>query len=324
MSERNLLAGGLPIDAKIADAAADWLTLLMSGEVSAAQLAEFQYWRQAHPDHERAWRHIENVTGRLRHLPGETVYRTLASVPPGCQRRAVVRGLFWVGALGASGLLVGRSGAWQQFSADYATATAERRTVQLPDGTRLLLNARSALDLAFDERQRGVRLLEGEVLVSTGHGDTRPFVVAAGPGRIQAQAGRFSVRRVSGQCRVAVFEGAVDLDAASQRRRLEAGQASDFDHKHIAAPVAAAEQDIAWSRGQLIADNQRLGDFIDELARYHHGLLRCDPAVAGLRLSGVFPLDDSERILQTLPRVLPVHIERRTRYWVTVLATERS
>jgi len=78
----------------------------------------------------------------------------------------------------------------------------------------------------------------------------------------------------------------------------------------------------AWARGQLVADEQRLGDFLAELGRYRPGLLRVDPRIAGLRLSGVFPLADTDRILDTLPSVLPVRLQWRTRYWVTVVPVD--
>ncbi|MBF3188456.1 hypothetical protein HKT28_35340, partial [Pseudomonas aeruginosa] len=48
------------------------------------------------------------------------------------------------------------------------------------------------------------------------------------------------------------------------------------------------------------------------------GRLGCDPRIGGLRISGSYPLDDSERILATLPAVLPVEVRRVTRYWVGV------
>lgn len=70
----------------------------------------------------------------------------------------------------------------------------------------------------------------------------------------------------------------------------------------------------------MIADELRLDAFVAELERYRPGLLRCDPAVAGLRVSGVFPLDDTDRILAMLPSVLPVRVRQRSRYWVSIQA----
>jgi transmembrane sensor len=68
----------------------------------------------------------------------------------------------------------------------------------------------------------------------------------------------------------------------------------------------------------LYAEEMRLADMLAEVARYRSGVLRCDPAVAQLRVSGVFQLDDTDRILAVLAQTLPVRVDARTRYWVTV------
>jgi transmembrane sensor len=67
----------------------------------------------------------------------------------------------------------------------------------------------------------------------------------------------------------------------------------------------------------------RLDDFLADIGRYRQGLLRCEPAVAGLRISGVFPLADTERILDMLASSLPVRVRSRSRYWVTLEAAEK-
>jgi len=71
-------------------------------------------------------------------------------------------------------------------------------------------------------------------------------------------------------------------------------------------------------KGQLIADNQRLSEFLAEVARYRSGIIRVDPAVADLRISGVFQLKNTDQILSSLAGTLPVRISRMTGYWVTV------
>jgi transmembrane sensor len=76
----------------------------------------------------------------------------------------------------------------------------------------------------------------------------------------------------------------------------------------------------AWADGMLVAAHMRLADFLAELGRYRRGQLNCDPKVADLLISGTYPVDDSERVLDLLAVSLPVRIKRFTRYWVTVEA----
>lgn len=346
------MAGGYPISEAVARQAARWLTLLMSGEATDEDCRRWKQWRLAHVDHERAWLHIEAVTGRLKDLQPKAAYQALSPYTKpdagpdaleGRGRRVALRTLLWAGGAGTLGLMASRSQTWQQVAADHRTGTAEQRRVTLEDGTVVTLNTASAINVRFDGQQRQVRLVAGEVLIVTGHAagrptgntadltadltagghadDPRPFVVETAEGRIRALGTRFAVRQRPGVTQVSVLESAVEItprNAAGQAQVLRAGERTRFTLDAIGAPQAAGTQATGWLNGQLVADDMRLGDFIAELGRYRPGIVRCVPAVADLRFSGVFPLQDTDRILSTLPQVLPVRVTLVTRYWVTV------
>ncbi|KAG1060900.1 hypothetical protein G6F40_018041 [Rhizopus arrhizus] len=71
-------------------------------------------------------------------------------------------------------------------------------------------------------------------------------------------------------------------------------------------------------RGVLYANQLRLDAFASELGRYRSGVLRCDPEIAHLRISGAFQLNDTDAVLAALPATLPVQVRYRTAYWVTI------
>lgn len=322
------LPGGRVITRATADAAADWLTLLMSGEVGEAQRLQWRQWRQAHADHEAAWQHVESVTGRMKSLERAPAYAALSPYGPAGRptltaRRRATRLLLWGGIATGAGLLGSRTGVWQTRTADYRSATGEQRNLTLEDGTRLTLNTDSAVNLQFDDTQRRILLVAGEIMVATRHEpartDARPLLVATAEGTVRSLGTRFTVRQQSGSTQVAVQESAVEIATRSgNARRLHAGEQTRFNRDAVEAPQPADAHADAWTRGQLVADEQRLGDFLAEVGRYRTGVLRIDPQIAGLRLSGVFPLADTDRILATLPSVLPVRVQWRTRYWATV------
>ena len=56
-----------------------------------------------------------------------------------------------------------------------------------------------------------------------------------------------------------------------------------------------------------------------QFSRYRPGLLRWDPAVANLRVTGSFQLADTDRVLTLLAATLPVELQWRTRFWVTLI-----
>ncbi|WP_219132744.1 FecR domain-containing protein [Janthinobacterium sp. UMAB-60] len=314
------------IGEEVQQQAAEWLTVLMSDEASEAEHAAWQRWRGADPEHERAWQHIDAVSRRFNGLHRGAAAQALA----GTQQQAVNgkrrQLLAWLGVAAGGGVLAAQTGAWdgvRALRADYRTATGERREVVLDDGSVLSLNTGSAVSVRFDDKRRLIELLAGEILVSSGHGagSAAPLVVATREGLVRALGTRFVVRQQDGVSTVEVFESAVEIrprDSAGAPLLLAAGRGVAFSRHAPDAPHAIDAYADAWSRGQLIVDDVTLGDFLADLARYRPGVIDCAPAVAQLRLSGVFPLADTQRILNMLPNSLPVQVRSRTRYWVTV------
>ena len=82
--------------------------------------------------------------------------------------------------------------------------------------------------------------------------------------------------------------------------------------------MPAEEESASWTQGVLSFSDKPLGEVIATLSRYRSGVLRCDPAVAQLRLSGTFPLKDTDAVLNVIAQTLPVKIQSVTRYWITL------
>ena len=191
----------------------------------------------------------------------------------------------------------------------------------LADGTRLWLNNGTALDMNFSAEQRELKLYSGEILIITGN-DPRPFVVDTPQGRLRPIGTRFSVREQDGRTLLNVYQGSVQVSCGDthQTRIVPAGQWVNFNRQSLSATQRAQPGREAWMKGVLMANDMRLGDFIDELASYRHGHLGIDPQVANPRGMGIFPLEDTDQVLAMLEQVLPVRIERRFAWWVTVVA----
>lgn len=303
-----------------ADQAAEWLAALMASDFNEADQQRWQQWRAADPDHERAWQHIEAVCARLHGLRGGAAYKAL-STPPASRRNSIAV-LLGLGVTGAAGVLGTRSHQWQELTADLRTSVGERRQWTLDDGTRVLLNTASAVNLRFDAHQRRLELVAGEIRIETSHAVAaagRPFIVQTAQGRVRALGTAFTVRQLAGRTQVDVQRSAVEITpAGAAPRTLAAGQRTAFSATAIDTPTPSSSDNVTWTLGAIVADEMRLADFLAELGRYRRGVLRCDPAAAELRFSGVFPLKDTDVILAMLPKSLPVRIRSFSAYWVHV------
>ncbi|WP_454675261.1 FecR domain-containing protein [Achromobacter pestifer] len=312
-------ADGKAINADIAGEAAEWLVRLYSGHFTEADRLACERWRQRSAEHDRAWQRAQAVLGKFGALP-QGLGR--ATVEAAKSRRAAVRALAGLIAVLPAGWLAWKVAPWQSWAADYATDSGQRRRFELPDGTLLTLNTASALDLAYDETVRLLRLRRGEVLVRTSRSaDPRPLVLRSAEGAVQALGTVFTVRQFDAHTQVAVLEGRVRISPnGGPAAILEAGACTDFSEASVQPPWRPMRSPGAWEDGVLYADDWRLADFVRELGRYRPGLLRCDPEVGELRISGGFQLDDTDAALLAVARSMPVKVVYRSRYWVTVAA----
>ncbi len=303
-----------------------FLVTLWSGDVNDEERAALAAWRQASPAHERAWLAVQQLEQRLRSLPSESAGQALRAASQGDKRgrRNVLRGLALLGVGGTALHFARDSQAWQAMTADYSTAIGERRTLVLQDGSRVNMNTGSAMDVRFDATQRRIDLYQGELMITTAAEPGRPyrpFVVHTAHGVARALGTRFVVRQEGAQTQVAVYASAVEVTpSAGPALRLAAGQQTRFTTRQADTASALAQGGAAWVDGMLAAEQMRLGDFLAELGRYRQGVIRCDAAVANLRVSGMYPLRDTQAVLDALAQALPIRLTYMTRYVVHVQA----
>lgn len=311
-----------PVSAQVLDAAIAWQLSLDSG--SPVEREEFTKWHAAHEEHARAWRQLGMLDQRFSVASGPARAALLQS-REGIRRRVrkLGSGLASIVAVFGLALFAGeRYLPIDYWLADQRTATGEQRTIRLDDGTLINLNTHSAVDVRFDDKQRRVILQEGEILIETGHGDARPFIVETREGRMRALGTRFLVKREEQGTRLSVLQSAVAAHPQSspEEQVLREGQQMLIRSDGLGPIVALNLGADAWTRGMLVVDNARLEDLVREIGRYRPGLLGVAPEVADLRITGSFPLQNTDLALSALLPTLPVQIEHRTQWWVTVVA----
>lgn len=300
-------------------AASGWYAQLCSGSVEADEQQAWQRWYDADELHRQAWQQIEKLREQLGLLPGPVASSTLRGVDHG--RRRLLGSLALVAMVLPLGWFAWQSDTRRYWLADLRSGVGERREWKLSDGSRLMLGTASAAQWHADGQRRVLRLLAGEAMIDSVD-EARPLLVETRYGVIRSQGARFCVRSDDQDCQVAVLAQRVEvapLHHLPDMRALVAGQQVRFDAERIGSQRANDAATAAWTQGSLIALDQPLGEMIAELARYRHGVLRLDPALAGLKVSGSFPLTDTDRALAALEHSLPVRVVRRSDYWVTLV-----
>lgn len=296
------------------------LRLRESGHDPALQ-QQCAQWRSSHYENEQAWQRVVHLHQDLdlRAIPGAGLaLQTLETSQQRLRRRQALKLLGGVVMAGSASWLAKDLDTVSAWTSDYATGTGERRVFTLPDGSLMQLNTCSAVDLAFHDQQRLVRLKHGELMINCN--PRNPLLVQTRDALLEGFEGRFVAYQDSDYTRVSVIHGkvAIHRPGAGQLQWIEGGQNWRLDAQG-AQRLAHMEMDaMAWTEGLIVTQDMRLSNFLAQVSRYRHGYLGCSNDIADLRLSGVFRLEDPEQLLRLLPQTLPVRLRRRTRWWVHV------
>ena len=240
---------GERIPAAAARQAVQWFVDLQAGDASSKRREEWQRWRQADPAHERAWQRIERVSGKLRDsaspLASAVAQAKLAAEGSTGRRRAVKTLVILVFG-GGQAWEVHRHSRWRERMADHRTAVGERGTITLADGTTVMLNTASAVDVRHGATQRRLVLVAGEIFITTAKDSRTPpraFIVETAQGDVQALGTRFSVRQQADDSLVTVFEGAVEVrprEAGAAAVRLQPGERARFTASQVDGQIGRA------------------------------------------------------------------------------------
>lgn len=300
-------------------AAAQWHARLCTQPQCPQTVIEWNAWREADSVHGWAWQQLEALLANLQGVSGPLARHTLASTGAEPGRRMLLKGLLLgVGISGLGWAGYHRAPLWL---ADARTATGQRRQLTLDDGTRVMLNTGTAVDIQYTAGQRLIVLIEGEIFVETA-ADARPMLVRTPHGDMRPLGTRFNVRLYPEHTALTVIEHAVEVRnrATGHAIKVAAGMRLVFDDGVLSEPQRADLGPTEWHQGRLVLDDCRLDSALAELQRYRVGVLRCSEDVAGLRLSGVYPLENIDRVLAAIAHALKLEVQARTRFWVTLTA----
>ena len=300
------------------DQALDWLLRIQQAPHDAQLRAELAQWcasdvanAQAYGKAERVWR----LTGQLapataEQWPEQPATARVLQLP----RKKPAR-RWWLGAAVAACLMVAIAPSLSlRLQADYRTAQGETRDVTLADGSVVQLDSDTAIAVDYSGDHRDVKLLTGQAFFEVMPDKAKPFHVRADAIKVTVTGTAFNVVLRPGRAGVDVQHGSVRVEDAVDGHvlsdALTAGERLRYVDGLVQVNTFVPSQAAAWRQGQLIADDQRVAELVQELARYLPGkvLLR-DDALGDKRVTGVYDLRKPEAALRAvlLPHGGDVH-----------------
>ena len=205
----------------------------------------------------------------------------------------------------------------------YETAVGGHRRITLADGSSVLLNTNSRLDVDFSGKCRDVHLMRGEAYFEVVHNKTRPFTVYANNYVVRDIGTAFDVHlSKTGVVEVGVTKGSVEVRPANGAHAFGAGKSLGVvvaGHDIVlgrkverAELVSSADmgRKLAWRQGELIYTGQPLGEVLADISRYSDIKIElADPALENLPVGGAFRIDQIEAIFAALQNNFGVHAE---------------
>ena len=311
----------------ISEQSIDWMVKLRAGTPDSALQERFNAWLASDPAHVQAWDTLQQRLGGSfntvraldRRVPGQAGEVHQVLLQPHTTRRDALRAITGLSLLGGGLWLGASSPLGDSLLADLSTGRAQRDDFNLADGSRLSLNADSAVDLHFNEHQRLVILRRGELVIQMAPDPRRPLRVRTEQGEVRALGTRFLVAQEADASRVVVLEHSVETRLFNgMTLNLQEGQSALLYRQRIVPQTGDQQYRADWMSGRLNVLDDSLAQVVDALRPYTRGFVRVAPEVRGLRVQGVYPLNDPDRAFNALAETLPIRVDRYSP-WLTLI-----
>lgn len=302
--------------ATIHEQAERWFARLRSEQCSADERRAFEAWladgahAAAYAQTQQLWAGMDALADDAELAQWRQQARQFDAPAPAPRRR-----LAWLSAAAAL-LVLGGAAGWYYamqptFVARYATARGEQHSVELVDGSRLMLNTDTVLEVRYDRRGRTLRLQRGEASFEVAHEAARPFVVRVGDTAITDLGTRFIVRSEGPQTVVSVVEGAVAVARDGRATaELRVGDQLAMDGGEWRQRRADPAMVGAWTQGKLVFRATPLAEAVAQANRYGPGrLVIADASLETYTLSGEFRIGSTDALVRALQSAFPIRAE---------------
>lgn len=283
----------------------EWLMRLEGAPDDPTLRAEFEGWLSQSDGHRRAYAAVQQVWGTSTRLaPLSTGRREATRAERPWHRLRSRRVALAAIAIAACLAFLAVPALQLRLAANHMTGTAELRDLVLEDGSRVALDADSAIAVDYTADRRGVRLLSGQAYFEVTPSTARPFVVTAGSVDVTVTGTAFDVATSSASVAVAVQSGSVRVTrhGSEALAALSAGQSVKVASGSAVSRGAIEPLDVgAWRERRLVAYDAVLRDVVEQVGRHMPGVIVfADSRIADSRVSGIVDLQRPADALRAL------------------------
>ncbi len=315
-----------------ATAALHWqLRKLDSGNWNAGDETALTTWLAQSPAHREEFAKLEQLTAHMSNpaaYPPGTVTAPRARYATRTRKTTSRRSFLWAAGAGAACalmlLFLGLSFWLSPWEENFSTAVAEKKSLTLPDGSHVEMDADTRLFCSFTHSRRTIQLLHGKAIFQVTPDKSRPFEVLADHRMVRVVGTRFEVAHRDTAfshaplpLQITLQEGVIDLYSRNSQEiyerilRLDPGQQANWS----AAEEFPSVQKIslqsfgAWQQGRLVYQGEPLASVLADLQRAFPAQIELrEPSLAAIQFNGTLSATNLPETLSLLQSALPLHI----------------
>ncbi|MCT7911243.1 FecR domain-containing protein [Arcobacter lacus] len=194
----------------------------------------------------------------------------------------------------------------------------EIKDIVLPDGSRVVVDAKTKLDIKYYKDKREVNLSFGKALFDVAKNPDKPFIVNANMIKVEVLGTNFEVKNEKDKIDVDVIRGKVKVeqnrnDEIKELAILTEGKHISFDKQN--SKVRLKDIDIktiaSWKDGVLFFQDDSLEKAINEFKKYKDVNIVIQKEAQKYSVSGSFPIDDMDKFLFALTKIYPLKVDKK-------------
>lgn len=236
-------------------------------------------------------------------------------------------GVWWFTLKGNTGNAAGKT-----LAASYRAEIGEMKTVQLPDGTVVTLNANSSINLNgnFNEKDRRLEL-SGEAFFKVAHNASKPFIIHTSKMDVRVLGTSFNVKAYPDDqnFETTLIQGSVEVEMNNEEKKkviLKPNEKITVENNrpaiasqpqmedlrrlqpqkaHIIEPVTLSRDssimEIGWTNNQLVFNNNTLEEIAKKIERWYGVKVQFgDEKIKQYRFTISIEKESLETVLQVL------------------------
>ncbi|RBQ31741.1 siderophore-interacting protein [Arcobacter sp. FW59] len=286
------------------------------------QELEFKTWIEESIEHKKAFEKVEKLQSLFSSLPKNIKSNISQKVHQDIKNRKRFRkeNLF---KIAASFTLIIVSlfaiNEYMNFGIKHTyTTNQEIKEIFLPDGSKVVVDAKTKLDIKYYNDKREVNISDGKAFFDVAPNPNKPFIVNASMIKVEVLGTNFEVKNDKEQITVDVISGKVKVQQNKNNEFKELailtkGKHISFDKQ--SGKVVLKDIDVrniaSWKDGILFFQDYSLEKAINEFNKYQDINVIMQKDIKNYYVSGSFSIHDMDKFMVAITKIYPIKVDKK-------------